>query len=214
MGRLKKLIDTVCIFQARSEYNETVLRAFEACARYYYCNASPCLEFLPILTQFHFTRALITNIEVIGLSENQMHDDALSPFNTTGPWAAPMASKLESLPYALRPTDLQATILHHPWIDLIPLPQFRDNILKGLLENLDEDLLCQALSSRTRSRPPGIIVWQDPWDQNGWEITEAFIQSPYGWLLDNCWTLFESTNRWRASRGERLLFPCFPGGTV
>ncbi|KAJ0114227.1 hypothetical protein J7T55_008065 [Diaporthe amygdali] len=132
IGDLKKLIDTISILEVRSKYNEAVLRAFEAYARYSYMNAQPRLEFLPILTQLNLTRALFANVEAMGLSQSQMHDDALSPFNTAGPLTALMSSRQVSLPQTLRPTSLQVAIPHHPWIDLIPIPPFRDNILKAL----------------------------------------------------------------------------------
>ncbi|ETS86524.1 hypothetical protein PFICI_00352 [Pestalotiopsis fici W106-1] len=213
MSDLKRLMDTVCVLQVHSEHNKSALQAFEVFARHCSANAPPHLEFLPILTQFHFTRALFVNVDVMGLSQNQMHDDALSPFNITGPWDTAMAPKLDSLPLALRPTELQVTIPHHPWIDLLPLPQFRDNILIALDNDLDEEALCQAFSGRTRSEPPGIIVWQDPWDPSGWEISEAFARS-HGWLLKNCWALFDSTNKWRARRGERPLLPRRPSDVI
>lgn len=213
IGDLKKLIDTISILEVRSKYNEAVLRAFEAYARYSYMNAQPRLEFLPILTQLNLTRALLANVEAMGLSQSQMHDDALSPFNTAGPLTALMSSRQVSLPQTLRPTSLQVAIPHHPWIDLIPIPPLRDNILKALTEHLDEESLCQAMSGRTRIQAPGVRVWRDPWDPSGWEVTEVFVQS-YGWLLKDCWTVFESTNRWRVDRGERPLFPRRPSESI
>lgn len=213
MSDLKRLMDTVCVLEVHSEHNKSALQAFEMFARLFSVSAPPRVELLPVLTQFHFTRALLANVDVMGLSQNQMHDDALSPFNTTGPWATVMAPKLESLPHALRPTELQVAIPHHPWIDLLPLPQFRDNILLALEGGLDEEALCQAFSGRTRSEPPGIVVWKVPWDPSGWEITEAFARST-GWLLRDCWALFDSTNKWRTCRGERPLFPPRPGSVV
>ncbi|KAK6222662.1 hypothetical protein LQW54_000843 [Pestalotiopsis sp. IQ-011] len=142
MSDLKRLMDTVCVLEVHPEHNKSALQAFDAFVRHCSVSAPPRLEFLPILTQFHFTRALLANLDAMGLSQNQMHDDdALSPFNTTGPWATVMAPRLDSLPHALRPTELQVAIPHHPWIDLLPLPQFRDTILLALAYGLDEEAL-------------------------------------------------------------------------
>jgi hypothetical protein len=205
MGDLKKLLDTICLIEDRPKYHQDVLRAFEAYARDHYMNARPRIEFLPVLSQFNLARAMFANVEVMGLSPSQMHDDALSPFNTAGPLMVAMDARQASLPQALRPTSLQIAIPHHPWIDLIPVPVLRDNILVALTQSLDEESFCQTLSGRTRTEQPGVRVWRDPWDPSGWEVTEVFVQS-YGWLLKDCWTLLESTNRWRTGRGERPLY--------
>ncbi|KAF7537282.1 hypothetical protein G7054_g3816 [Neopestalotiopsis clavispora] len=217
MSDLKKLINSVTVMQVYSEETKSALQAFEAFAHHLSLHASPSLEFLPILTQFHFTRGLMANIEVMSLSQNQMHDDALSPFNTAGPLeqavvvvgGGGIGPRWDFLPRALRPTELQVAIPHHPWIDLLPSPQLRDNILLALENDLDEDDLCQAFSGRTKPAPPGVIVWKDPWVSDGWEISEALARS-HGWILKDCWELFESTNKWRARRGERPLFPRRP----
>jgi hypothetical protein len=38
----------------------------------------------------------------------------------------------------------------------------------------------------------------------GWEVTEGFLRK-WGFLLEGCDELIESTNRWRALRGEERL---------
>lgn len=60
-------------------------------------------------------------------------------------------------------------------------------------------------SGSTRLGGSGIIVWSDPWDPAGWEITEPFACS-WGWVIKNCYDLAHSTNQWRAKRNERPLF--------
>jgi len=50
----------------------------------------------------------------------------------------------------------------------------------------------------------GLIVWSNPWEPNGWELTEGFIRK-WGFLIQGCTDLFESTNRWRDIRGEERL---------
>jgi hypothetical protein len=51
----------------------------------------------------------------------------------------------------------------------------------------------------------GILVWSDPWDTSGYELTEAFVNK-WSHILKGCWKLLEATNRWRAIRGEKPIF--------
>jgi hypothetical protein len=155
------------------------------------------------LIQYNFIKALIENMAVIGLTHEQLDDDAISPFNTMGP---SHHDSLSSLPLSLRATDIQRTIPHHPWLDLLPFPQMRDNLISAG-ESYDETQLC--LDMKGYGNPDidhtGIIVWRDPWDPKGWEVTESFARN-WGWVLHRCSDLFRSTNLWRARRGERPLF--------
>ena len=49
-----------------------------------------------------------------------------------------------------------------------------------------------------------LIVWGEPWNEENWEITPGFLRK-WAWLLKGCETLIESSNRWRAKRGEAPL---------
>ncbi|KAJ9192506.1 hypothetical protein DTO164E3_8335 [Paecilomyces variotii] len=168
-----------------------------------YMSGSPRTDFLFPLVELNFTRALVENIEILGFTSENLHDDALSPFSTAGPWPHNFAA---SVPASLHPTEIQRTVPHHPWLDLLPVPQMRDNlILAG--ESYDETALCLDLKGHGSSRTgrTGIIVWKDPWDPSGWEITESFART-WGWVIWNCQDIFRSTNHWRAQRNERPLF--------
>ncbi|KAH6662057.1 hypothetical protein B0J14DRAFT_496447, partial [Halenospora varia] len=112
-------------------------------------------------------------------------------------------------PEALRPTALQLQIPHHPWIDLWPISQMRDNLLLANLSpstSFNEDQLCNDLVEFTDfpNEQTGLIVWSDPWDPRGWEISERFARK-WGWTLKGCEEFIEVTNWWRARRGEREL---------
>lgn len=50
----------------------------------------------------------------------------------------------------------------------------------------------------------GLIIWGDPWDPAGWEITPQYLQR-WAWTIDGCTELLASTNYWRQRRGEKLL---------
>jgi hypothetical protein len=164
---------------------------------------SPRTDLLLDLCQLNFTRALMENTKILGLKPDQLDDDAISPFNTAGLW---QDDSLRNLPIHLQPTVIQRCIPHHPWLDLLPVAQMRDNlVLAGELE--EETQLCLEMKGSTsaRSGRGGIIVWSDPWDPAGWEVTEPFARS-WGWVIKNCYDLACSTNRWRVKRNERPLF--------
>jgi Domain of unknown function (DUF3425) len=176
---------------------------FEAMAYRQYMLGSPRTDLLLHLIQFNFTNALIENTKILGLASEGLHDDAISPFNTAGPFQYDLEA---SLPPSLQPTLVQRTIPHHPWLDLLPIPQMRDNLISAG-ESIDETQFCLDLKGygSVHTGYTGIIVWKDPWDPTGWEVTETFARS-WGWVLRGCWDLFQSTNSWRAQRGETRLF--------
>jgi hypothetical protein len=145
-------------------------------------------------------RALIANIEMLGLSATHMDDEALSPFCTAGTWRIPQSTP----PPGLLPTPIQSSIPHHPWLDLIPSPRFRDKLLLAI-DCFDDEELCHDMCGIGAAKSSsGVIVWKDPWNSSGWEVTEAFL-SKWGWALSESWDLFLSTNYWRTKRGERPL---------
>jgi hypothetical protein len=105
---------------------------------------------------------------------------------------------------------LQLNVLHHPWIDLFPIARLRDNILWASVchDVVDEDELWYDLvemKSTNDGKPsPSLIAWGQPWDPRGWEVSVPFLQK-WGYLLQGCPEILDSTNFWRESRGERRL---------
>ncbi|KAG2012548.1 hypothetical protein GB937_007144 [Aspergillus fischeri] len=196
-------IEKIHILTPDSELTKTLMRKLEDTAYRSYLLGSPRSDLLLHLIQLNFTRALFENIKIFGLTSENLHDEALSPFNTTGPWQRDLE---QSLPYSLQPTMIQRQIPHHPWLDLLPIPQMRDNlILAG--ESFDETQLCLDMKGygSAQTGRTGLIVWKDPWDPAGWEVTDSFARS-WGWVIRNCHDLFQSTNHWREKRNERPLF--------
>ncbi|RDW67426.1 uncharacterized protein DSM5745_09292 [Aspergillus mulundensis] len=213
-------LDQVRILAANTPQAKAILAHFEALARAQYTQSSPRADMLLHLIKFNFIKALLANMAVLGLSDEHLHDEAISPFNTLGPWhaASNMAGdSWSNLPPSLRATPIQRAVPHHPWLDLLPIPQMRDNlILAG--ESYDEETLCRDMKGHgcagasaggrrggAYAGHSGIIVWKDPWDASGWEVTEGFARS-WGWVVRGCWDLMASTNAWRARRCERALF--------
>ncbi|KAL4877355.1 hypothetical protein BJY04DRAFT_209959 [Aspergillus karnatakaensis] len=200
------------ILGPESTRTKHLLHHFETLVYTQYALPSPRTDLLLHLMQFNFMKALVQNMAVLGLSSEQMvEDDAISPFNLSGPWHADRDYHNHrdfdaSLPPCLRATIVQRTVPHHPWLDLLPIPQMRDNlILAG--ESYDELQLCLDMKGhgRVHADQTGIIVWSDPWVAAGWEVTESFARS-WGWVLRGCEELGRSTDYWRAQRNERPLF--------
>ena len=170
---------------------------------------SPCTDKLLVLVKINVFRALISNSRTLGIpSEEIMDDDAISIL--CSPNRA--VSRVLALPLALRPTDLQTNVAHHPWIDCLPVPRMRQNLIRAG-DTFDVMKLCGDLVGlfSTGTGRTGIIVWGEPWDVAGWEVTEGFLKS-WGWTIEGCWEIFESTNRCRAGRGEMTL--CFDRFTI
>ncbi|KAJ3533615.1 hypothetical protein NM208_g7909 [Fusarium decemcellulare] len=190
---------------AGPEHNRTILQRFEAFAHQLYMMRTPHLTILPILSQFNFIRALLANMDILGLSHETMDNNALSPFNAPNCHQPGTLTAFPSLPDGLQPTGLQCATLHHPWIDLLPVPGMRDNLFRRGLDCFDEEELCCSLRGRIPDRDPGMLVWREPWDPSGWEVTESFVRT-WGWTISGCWSLFRSTNEWRVQRGEKPLF--------
>ncbi|KAL1966186.1 hypothetical protein VTN77DRAFT_4738 [Rasamsonia byssochlamydoides] len=162
---------------------------------------SPRSDLLISLTQFNLWRAMFANILSLGLTVELLKEDIVSPFNTLGPWTPETA-----LPPSLRPTALQKQIHHHPWIDPFPIPSVRDVLLQ-MQDQYDDMELCGDLFGHlgAQTGQPGLILWGESWDPYGFEVTEQFARK-WGWMFTRCTEIFQSTNYWRAKRGEEPLF--------
>lgn len=195
-------LDNVNVCQPDSERTRRIIYQFERWAYFHYRKGSPGADLLLSLVQFNVLRALWKNTMILGLTTSDMDDEALSRFSITGPHQ----SHVEPLPPGLHPTALQRAIPHHPWIDLLPLPEMRDNLLLAG-DTYNDEQFCHDLSGYQSSRTgkTGFVCWGEPWDPSGWEVTEDFIKG-WAWAVHNCYNLFVSTNNWRAKRGEKPLF--------
>ncbi|CAD6440551.1 31b8fdc8-d8cc-4f92-a9bc-4f76885e6563 [Sclerotinia trifoliorum] len=176
---------------------------FEEEARKNYYMGSPRSDQLLTLIQFNVLRALMQNTQTMGWDLDWLDCtvDPLSPWLNLSSQPVPGAH----CPQALCPTPTQRTVPHHPWIDLWPIPQMRDTLLlhDG---NYDEDKLCNDLLEfgGLMNEQTGLIVWGEPWDIWGWEVSETFLRN-WGWTVKGCEDLLASTNAWRAKRGEEAI---------
>lgn len=182
---------------------------------------------IPII-ELNVYRASLTNIYILGAYSLLCNSPCGYAVNNSEPPLFPWTGyqPFGDVPESLRPTPLQRSTSHEVWIDIIPSARMRDNailaVAEGRLRNEDlcADILrgiCgegkgrgRAVQSETGRGGGGndvdearLIVWKDPWDPRGWEVTEGFLKK-WGFLLrgDGEDDMVKATNRWRALRGE------------
>ncbi|RDW63612.1 hypothetical protein BP6252_11157 [Coleophoma cylindrospora] len=189
----------ICL--AHSTKTKETIALFNKWASNRYHTGSPMADNVLVLVKFNVFRAMLCNSMTLGfLTEKMVDDNAISPFCTSH-----YHNEADLLPASLRPTALQREIPHHPWIDLLPIPRMRDNLLRAG-NSFDEMDLCGdliGLFSESKGGS-GMIIWKDPWDVQGWEITDDFLRN-WDWALRGCRELLEATNRWRLRRAEKPL---------
>ncbi|KAJ5953564.1 hypothetical protein N7454_000460 [Penicillium verhagenii] len=204
----------------RSRY--LLLNQFAREAYQSYMRGSPTADHLLMLTKVNVFRAFGHNMRLIGADMDDMHDDSMSiftPMLPSPPASSPHGSgstlaQIQNgnppaieMPASLRPTKIQLTVPHHPWLDFFPIPKMRDNLIQAGDEWDDGELCMDIMGFWTKdsSTDAGLLVWGDPWDVRNWELTEAFLKK-WQWVVRGCPDLMNSTNAWRAKRGEKLIF--------
>ncbi|KAJ3538963.1 hypothetical protein NM208_g5081 [Fusarium decemcellulare] len=197
-----EVIRQTCEVFGSPDISQTVFTLASKAYGDYVLNA-PRLSQLPFLITVNINIAMAKNATRMGFKREILClEDSISPFNYSGPSQLPA-----SFPQSLEPTSIQQNVLHHPWLDVFPFPKFRDNVIYAVAANLmDDDDLCADISeiNYDNVERPCLIVWGESWDPNGWEASVLFLRK-WGWLLRGCPEIIEATNRWRQSRGERLL---------
>lgn len=181
------------------------------------------------IIELNVYRASLTNIYILGAYSLLCNPACGYAVNNSEPPLFPWTGYQPSgnIPDSLRPTQLQRSTPHEVWIDILPSARMRDNAIAAVAEGRlrNEDLcadilrgICgekkgQGRTVESRSGPGGggdddkdearMIVWKDPWDPTGWEVTEGFLRK-WGFLLrgDGEDDMVRATNRWRALRGE------------
>lgn len=168
---------------------------------------SPTSDHLLMLTKVNVFRAFGHNLKLLGWNLDNMDDDAISPFNIPSAPEASASPDYGDLPLSLRPTRLQRSTPHHPWLDFFPHPKMRDNMIQAG-DEWDDEALCLDIMGfwdNNSTAAPGLLVWGEPWDIRNWELTEAFLKK-WQWIVRGCPEIMNSTNSWRARRGEKLIF--------
>ncbi|KAK9481832.1 hypothetical protein V1527DRAFT_416253, partial [Lipomyces starkeyi] len=133
------------------------------------------------LIKFNVFRALVNNTFTMGFTMEWLNDNAESTFSNI----SHQGHDIYHLPPTLRPTLLQQTVPHHPWIDLLPSPTLHDNILRAGVDFYDTELgfdLVEFCSLAAGSERRGLIVWGcDPSNPYSWEVSAEFA-SKWGWV--------------------------------
>ncbi|KAK2470315.1 hypothetical protein H9L39_17932 [Fusarium oxysporum f. sp. albedinis] len=175
--------------ESREAFHKFTPRAYRN-----YKDGVPRLDHLNILVKVNVLAAFAHNATLLGFnSQGLCCPKLVSPFNQAGPDVLQ-----PSQPYLdwLRPTALQLTVRHHPWIDLIPVPRLRDNILLSIRKGLHDiiALAVDILDVQDRgSEAACLIVWGESWNPNGWEISVPFLRK-WGGLLEGCSEMLVATN--------------------
>ncbi|KAI1276235.1 hypothetical protein F5Y07DRAFT_137839 [Xylaria sp. FL0933] len=109
----------------------------------------------------------------------------------------------------LRPWPQQITVGHHPFIDVLPFPSVRANLI-GSIGMIDEDeffrdslsgLVCWGGTGVSRRNTSGRGTGT-PWDVRSWEAKQWFIQKWWFILGGDEGELMQQTKWWRSLRGE------------
>ena len=174
------------------------------------------------IKQVLFVAACVANASSLGLSLEGLNcDDAESPFfrDAVSESAAKAAclSDFPDLKTHLRPCATQLMYRHHPYIDVLPFPTFRERLIKLACAEepmIDEDELCKDLANA------GLICWGSslgggsaatgsgaPWDIRSWEAQDWFMKK--WWILIGGaeGEIYKHTQWWCEMRGERSCYP-------
>ncbi|OGE49149.1 hypothetical protein PENARI_c023G03904 [Penicillium arizonense] len=185
---------------------QDLLERFAKSAIESYARGDPTADHLMTLTKVNVFRAFAQNLQLIGWSPYWMDYDAVSPFNQALPQRESTPDDHSHIPLTLRPTRIQKSVPHHPWLDFFPLPKMRDNLIEAG-DEWDDEQLCHDIMGfwGESTMDSGLLVWGEPWDIRNWEVTEPFLKK-WQWIVRGCPELMNATNTWRARRGEKLIF--------
>ncbi|KAH7190784.1 hypothetical protein DER44DRAFT_795641 [Fusarium oxysporum] len=155
------------------------------------------------LVQYNVVQAIIQNMSIL----STLHRLPPGCQNAFGVSKINFVAQ-HRIPEDLQPTHIQRVISAPFWINAIPFPGLRDNlILMADRYNPRElllDLGLRVYEGFDDTERCGFLVWDSPWSGHGWEVSEGFVRK-WGFLLKGCETVLESTNRWRQMRGEDKL---------
>ncbi|KAJ2974567.1 hypothetical protein NQ176_g5986 [Zarea fungicola] len=156
------------------------------------------------LIQFNAFRATLTNLVILSTAYHVSFPCDIGEVLR----ATPLYALPSSPPPSLIPTALQRAVPHDNWIDLLPDPIMRDNAMRNMHliqpSEICGDMLGYGSQGQNTIEMTGVLVWGDPWDPAGWEMTEGFLKR-WGFLLKGCERTLSATNYWRAQRGDEPL---------
>jgi hypothetical protein len=187
---------------------QDIMRRFADHAHMSFMQGTPALSHLPLLTRYNVSIALQRNADLLGVSKEYFECEGLSPFtNQDSLVKQDSVTGFTDWPLNMLPTQFQRSKPHHPWVDVFPWPQMRNNMLEAFdhADICDEDDMCrEVVELDGHDGEPLLLIWGDASDPQNWEIGQEFLQK-WVWVLQGCEGVLEATNYWRAKRGERPI---------
>ncbi|KAI1110662.1 hypothetical protein F5Y14DRAFT_346827 [Nemania sp. NC0429] len=157
---------------------------------------------LLVLVQLNVLRGMMSNMAMLRLIDRVPIECGMVLY------AKDFPPPPDVLPLSLQETWFQQNTPHDMWLDVIPCPRLRDNILSyGDFVSEDDfcvDVVGGLFEGFDNIEMKGLLVWGEPWSETGWEVTQGFA-TKWGFLLKGCDALIEATNKYRAARGEDRL---------
>ncbi|QYT00086.1 hypothetical protein H0G86_007190 [Trichoderma simmonsii] len=170
--------------------------------------------------------ALYTLVKYMGIGEETFcADDSLSPFyrpslefsdDATRNRTIGMVQQMyKTLKPDLRPSAEQILVKHHPYIDILPFPTLRRNLIVHQKE-IDEDeflndtltgLICWGGVGKVRNNTDNVTghaAAETAWDARSWEAKVWFLRKYWCLLGGEDGELVKQSEWWRSVRGEEL----------
>jgi hypothetical protein len=160
----------------------------------------------------------------VGINEETIcADESVSPFFRTSASSPDQMARentvqtvqslFKTLKPNLRPSREQITIQHPSYIDILPFPTLRKNMIKNQ-ENFDEDeffedmttgLVCwggSGIGKKERNLSTGSASSGTPWDVRSWEAKASFLRKYWNFLGGDEGELVQQSEWWRNIRGD------------
>lgn len=122
-----------------------------------------------------------------------------------------IASYNNKLSRDLLPTPLQITVSHHPWLDLLPFPSFRERVLSLMI--MTPPMIDILELKHDIFMNDGIFCWRPserggtghPWEGRNWEAESWFLKKWWMLLGGEEGDLWKHTQWWRLMRGNEKV---------
>ncbi|CAJ0553891.1 Ff.00g124030.m01.CDS01 [Fusarium sp. VM40] len=162
--------------------------------------------------------AMLENCLALGITRSMYcSDDAVSPFYRhnaeTDPSSEAIITSVQrvsrTMHFDLRPTRQQIVVNHHPFIDVIPFKDIRDNIIKHMHDIDEDEFFHDSLNHLTCWGSVTGAHTGTPWDSRSWDATEEFLQKWSHIVGGEEGELARNSRWWRSLRGERTVTEIF-----
>ncbi|KAF9772504.1 hypothetical protein IL306_009787 [Fusarium sp. DS 682] len=162
--------------------------------------------------------AMLENCLSLGITRSMYcSDDSISPFYRAHADSDPNPEAIitsvqrgsRTLHFDLRPTRKQVIVKHHPFIDVIPFKDIRDNIIDKMSDMDEDEFFHDSLNHLTCWGGIKNAHTGTPWDSRSWEATEEFILKWSYIVGGDEGELARNSRWWRSLCGERAVTELF-----